>query len=476
MTETTGIRLLSRRAACGWALVAVAAFHLAYLFEAAGGLIVLYLGALFALAWVPSSRWAFYLGLAIGIAIAGPQLWFFQGIFGPAACALWAVLGVWLGLFLLLAHQAVVRWPTRGAAWIPIIWLGFEYARSELYYLKFAWLTPGFALSHPAWLPWAHFGMYGFSFWVLISFAIAHRQKERWRRARELILPLALLWGLGWVRAAESPAEKQAPYVVGIQTEGALEFEIVEALERVAQEREQVDLLVLSEYAFDGPIPESIRDWCRQHRKHLIAGGKDSLDGGTQYHNAAFVVSPEGEIVFRQVKAVPVQLMADGLPATEQNVWNSPWGKIGIAICYDLSYARVMDRLIEAGAQGLIVPTMDNEEWGAHERWLHAKVAPVRAREYGVPIFRLASSGISQFVNAQGDVLSTAPYPGPNARIEGRLGLGAPGRRPLDRYLAIPAVIATAGLWGFVTLRRGTMPRTVRPHGTEQVGAELVTE
>src|SRR6185295_5939558 len=102
----------------------------------------------------------------------------------------------------------------------------------------------------------------------------------------------------------------------------------------------------------------------------------------------------------------------DGLPAREQKLWNSPWGKLGVCVCYDLSYRRVVDELIRQGAQALIVPTMDVAEWGEQQHRLHARVAPVRAAEYGVPIFRLCSSGISQLVDDRGKVLSSAPFPG----------------------------------------------------------------
>jgi apolipoprotein N-acyltransferase len=207
---------------------------------------------------------------------------------------------------------------------------------------------------------------------------------------------------------------------------------------------------VLSEYCFDGPVPQSIRDWCTRHQKHLIAGGKELLAGSSQFYDTAFVVSPTGEIVFAQAKAVPIQFFKDGLPAKEQRVWKSPWGNIGIAICYDLSYARIIDRLVEQGAQALIIPTMDPEEWGDHEHRLHAKVAPVRAREYGIPIFRLGSSGISQFVDRDGRVLAAAPFPGQGERLIGRLVLGAPGSLPIDRYVALPAVAAVGLLASYL--------------------------
>src|SRR5205085_578061 len=123
--------------------------------------------------------------------------------------------------------------------------------------------------------------------------------------------------------------------------------------------------------------------------------------------------------VFRQGKSVPVQFFKDGLPAKSQRVWESPWGRIGICICYDLSYTRVTDGLIRLGAQAIIVPTMDVVAWGRHQHELHARVAPIRAAEYGVPIFRVGSSGISQLIDASGRTMATAGFPGAGAMLGG---------------------------------------------------------
>jgi apolipoprotein N-acyltransferase len=140
---------------------------------------------------------------------------------------------------------------------------------------------------------------------------------------------------------------------------------------------------------------------------------------------------------------VPIQFFKDGLPAPEQKVWDSPWGKIGICICYDLSYTRVTDALVRQGAQMLIVPTMDVDTWGHHQHELHARIAPVRAAEYGVPIFRVASSGISQGVEKTGRVQSSAPFPGEGETIFFGAHIGAKGSVPPDRLLALWCVFVT---------------------------------
>ena len=206
-------------------------------------------------------------------------------------------------------------------------------------------------------------------------------------------------------------------------------------LNQLVKKHPEAQLLVLSEYTLDGPVPEKIKDWCRQHERYLIIGGKDPA-ANSQYYNSVFVIGPTGDILFRQAKSVPIQFFKDGLPAREQKLWDSPWGKIGICICYDLSYTRVTDELVRLGAQAIIVPTMDIADWGRHQHEMHARVAPVRAAEYGIPIFRLASSGISQCVDATGHVLASAPFPGEAATSSPaqwpsvRAGTSALGPRP----------------------------------------------
>lgn len=423
--------------------LAVGAFHLAYEWSSVAALIVVYLAAMFRLAWVPSARWAFYSGLAIGFAIAAPQLAFLWDVFGPGVIGLWAVLGVWQGLYLLLAWHAVNRWPRYGVLWLPVVWFALEYFRSELYHLRFSWLTPGYAISGPGGVLFLAAGVYGVSFCVLLVFAVASCVTRRRAVAGATI---GLLVGVTIAAASSRAGQFTGPRIVGIQLEGPSEPQVLDALSRAVIAEPEADLFVLSEYTFDGPVPQSLLEWCRAERRHVVVGGKDPVSGTDDFYNTSFVISPEGKVIFRQAKVVPIQFFNDGLPAPGPRLWQSPWGKIGFALCYDLSYSRVTDRLIAAGAEALIIPTSDLEEWGEHEHILHARVASVRAREYGVPVMRLASSGISQLVDREGRVIASAPFPGHGERLAGVLPTGRTGRLPPDRYLALPAVAATCGL------------------------------
>jgi apolipoprotein N-acyltransferase len=271
-----------------------------------------------------------------------------------------------------------------------------------------------------------------------------------------VVIAVAILFSLSEakLRAGKSVS------IAGVQLEFPTEADVLFALDQLIARHPEAELLMTSEYTFmDGPVPQKVRDWCRAHHKYLLAGGKH-LAKPPDFYDTAFVVGPTGEIVFEQGKSVPVQFMKDGFPATSQHLWQSPWGKIGICICYDLSYTRVTDRLIQLGAQALLIPTMDVVDWGRHEHELHARVAPVRATEYGVPVFRVASSGISQFVNSSGDTIAAAGYPGDREEIFGTL-IMAPsggGHIPADRQLALLCTALSVGLIVLLIIRRRADP------------------
>ena len=446
---------ISFRAIVGWFLVAVASFHAAYTFPPLSFLMAVFVFALVRLSHARSTRIAARVGMLLGLALYGPQLNFFWAIFGPAAIALWVVLAFWLAAFLGTLHQCRVRFGVVAAAALaPVLWLGFEFFRGELYYLRFTWLNVGYAFSsQPALL--SLFGVYGMGF---VLMAIAAAVNAHPRRATSLAIMLVITVGLAFAvqmpllrRGLSAAPSGKIIRTAAVQLEFPAERQIVPVLEQLRRDHPETDLFVLSEYTFDGPVPKFVADWCRQHRKFLIAGGKEELPDKT-FYNTAFVIGTNGEVVFQQAKSVPIQFFKDGRPAPDQKLWRSPWGDLGICICYDLSYTRVTDAFIRAGAQALIVPTMDVVDWGEHQHELHARVAPVRAAEYGVPILRVASSGISQLVRADAIVTATAPFAKEEARIVGELSLVQRGRRPWDRWAARVAVGITAVVLGWILI------------------------
>lgn len=436
---------LTTRQAIAVGVVAIAGFHAAYSlsqYVIPQALIVGYLICLVQMARVATARQAFYLGLSAGFLCFAPQLVFFWKLFNIEAAILWLVLAVWIALFVSLTQATLARFGTKVATLlVPFIWTGLEYFRSELYYLKFSWLNVSYAL-----IGWDEyllrvFGMYGVGF---LAAAIAAAWLVIRSRITAALITLGLLAVLK-LAALKSPAPAGTPGIraAGVQLEFPQEIEIAPALEKLVTAHPDADLLVLSEYTLGGPVPESLKAWCRRTSHYLIVGGKAPARNGN-YFDTAFVVSPSGDVVFHQGKSVPIPFFDDGLPASSQAVWESPWGKIGICVCYDLSYTRVTDELVRQGAQLLVVPAMDVTGWGEQEHISNGRVAPVRAAEYGIPIIRLGSSGISEAVDGNGRLIATAPFPGQGETLFAAVELPKNGTRPLDRWLAPFSVLIVA--------------------------------
>lgn len=427
---------------------AILAFNLAYSIPQLSFLIVIYLACLFELSRVKSGRQAFYLGLLTALGCYAPQTDFIWTIFGAAAIPLWLILAIWIALFLVLTRLCRIRYGKLAAALLaPFLWTGLEYFRSELYYLRFSWLNPGYSLSGQFHLlPFNVLGVYGIGFVLMAAISFAALLSKTRRRIIFAVLLLLLAINSNWLGRLDTPRSYHGNrlQIAGIQFEFPEESEVVRCLDRLVKEYPDAQLLVLSEYTFAGPLPDRIKKWCAANHRYLVIGAKDPV-AGDEFYDTAFVIGPCGEIVFRQGKCVPIQFFKDGLPAREQKLWESPWGKIGFCICYDLSYTRVTDELVRLGARAIIVPTMDIVEWGRHQHEMHARVAPIRSAEYGLPIFRLASSGISQYVEPDGMVNSTAPMPGAAATLFGNWPLDQTGTLPWDRRLA-PVCVGITGL------------------------------
>lgn len=392
------------------AAVTIVTFNVAFAFprkKSIGLLMFLNPAALAFLAYNLSPAGGFATGAIIGVATVIPQLLFFRQILGVKSIGLWLMLIGYQSGFLGLA-ATIASWDhPLNILFVALLWLILEYLRCELSPLRFAWLSP----MHP--VPEGGnkitLGSYGFGWWLMIlSCIIAYNHSHP-----ASSLPLSyLLAYLGTMMAlnlynpvsrgqwrAKSCMVVGVPMEAGCKPDGTLDYlpitSIIAKLDQALNTVSHYDLVVVPEYALDSEPPPEIMAWCVENQVYLVIGGKRHGDSG--FYNTAFVISSTGEIVFEQSKVAPIPVLPDGLPAKEQNVWDSPWGKIGICICYDAQFNRVTDPLIWAGAECLIILAMDLQKWGKHEHELHELIPPILAGRYGLDILRVVSSGRSQF-------------------------------------------------------------------------------
>lgn len=227
------------RATLGWGAVAVVSFHIAFLFPSLAFLIAFYLLSVFRLSEVATPRRAMWAGVTVGMFCFGPQLGFFYSIFGLSAAALWAVLAFWLGMYVMTQHLVRARLGSRNAALLaPVLWLGFEFFRSELYFLRFTWLSAGYAFAEGPNLAVIYWpGVYGVGFLLMAAAAWSSLRSQRARlcAAGAFLAVLALLCNVSLLSPVVEPSDAKPLRVAAIQIEHKHDLEVLEALKLLAR-------------------------------------------------------------------------------------------------------------------------------------------------------------------------------------------------------------------------------------------------
>ncbi len=137
-----------------------------------------------------------------------------------------------------------------------------------------------------------------------------------------------------------------------------------------------IDLIVFPELAVSGhatnkmgevavtasesdPVLSVFCEAAAKHRKWIVPGSMYEREGDRIY-NAAFVISPAGEIIRRYRKMFPWYPYERALPGPlDFCVVEIPGkGRIGIEICYDVWLPEIARKLAILGAEAIIHPSM----------------------------------------------------------------------------------------------------------------------
>lgn len=105
-----------------------------------------------------------------------------------------------------------------------------------------------------------------------------------------------------------------------------------------------------------GPSTEVFERECRRLGMHAVCGLLER-DGDT-LHNAAILVGPDGLIgSYRKTHLPFLGVDRFVVPGDELNVYDTPLGRIGVIICYDLRFPEVTRTLALKGADIVCLPT-----------------------------------------------------------------------------------------------------------------------
>ena len=157
------------------------------------------------------------------------------------------------------------------------------------------------------------------------------------------------------------------------------------------------------------PTLATLRDEAARAGKWLLIGSLGLLthDADGRFANRSFLIAPDGTIKARydkihmfDVNVTETEVYRESAgyrPGTQAVLADTPLGRIGLTVCYDLRFAHLYRRLAQAGAQILTVPAAFNHLTGA----AHWEVL-LRARAIETGCFVLAPAQTGFHAEQQG--------------------------------------------------------------------------
>lgn len=145
-----------------------------------------------------------------------------------------------------------------------------------------------------------------------------------------------------------------------------------------------------------GPLTDLFAAQARKYGCYVILPLIKKEDDGRLY-NVAVLLDPAGEVAGEYKKMFPTDYeMRDGIvPGEATPVFDTPFGRIGMSICFDLNFSEVIQGLSAQDVE--LVFFLSAYEGGRQlQRW---------ALDYGVYVISAHRGGVGTFVDKTGHVL-----------------------------------------------------------------------
>ena len=122
-------------------------------------------------------------------------------------------------------------------------------------------------------------------------------------------------------------------------------------------------------------------------------------------------------------------------PGSQRVTLNQPTGRWGLQICKDMDFPQLSRQYAGDGTNLLLVPA-----WDFHfDRWLHARMAVLRAVENGFALARSARNGLPTLADNRGRIVAEKPTtPDQFISLSGSYRLLPKGRSIVGRVTGLP--------------------------------------
>ena len=331
-----------------------------------------------------------------------------------------------------------------------------EWARGHVA-TGFPWNAPGYLFSaHLSLLQMAAvFGLYGLTLLALVWALAPALWWCGWRRLAVitlLIVPLASLAGMARLAGLAPPADDATPKKIRIVQPAVPQHEKwdksvrdghLQRLVSLSRDSQPIPQLVIwPETAFAGLLDRELPLLRRTAWEALpfdgwLITGVPRFDSQDRLFNAAALITPQGQIeaLYDKRRLVPfgeyvpfrrflpfadaIAGPIDFSPAVHNRLFTLPhYGHLQLLICYETLFPGAV---VLPGPRPDMLVNLTNDAWFGHTPgpWQHLAQARMRAVEEGIPMIRVANTGISAAFDGAGRQL-------------GKIGLGETGFLDVD--------------------------------------------
>lgn len=411
--------------------------------------------------------------------------------------------GAFIGAAVAVSAALVrLRSPALRVVAFGAVWVSFELLRARMLY-GCPWDFLGHALyRRPLLMQTASVGGAYVLTWLCLttgaSVAAAVLATDRRERgfalAASVLIPAAMLV-FGDVRTRAIGSDAPVPALsVGLVQANVGRHELWDPVKRIdhldrlislsrSPELAGVDLVVWAENAvpflLDADVDASrrIQELAHELDAYVLTGAPRSEaagDGHARFFNSVYLFAPDGGNVatYDKVKLLPyvegtpswaaeVLPRSNGVeyvPGTDQEIFDVRGWKIAPLVCFESTYPETTRALAARGADLFV--NVSNDSWfdrGAAPAQ-HFGMTVFRSVENHVPLVRVANTGVSAVVDADGRIVLELPVREPAVaryRIERSSGEGAPYTRIGDAFAWACVAAAVLSLLCCVRARGG---------------------